>query len=108
MALLIGGKIVLEGFAPWLAEAGYPVSFGGQVRVRVSDLSERRERELLYHPKTLIAGIGAERGVGVDEVIALVEESLASQVLLAMSPFNSSRPATRPSAALSCKTLPPS
>ena len=81
MALLIGGKIALDGFAPWIAEAGYPVSFGGQVKVRISDLAARREREVLFHPKTLVAGIGAERGVAADEVIALVEESLASQAL---------------------------
>ena len=81
MALMIGGKIVLDGYAPWIAEAGYPVSFGGQVRIRVSDLSERRDRELLYHPRTLVAGVGAERGVAADEVIALVEESLRSQNL---------------------------
>jgi len=81
MALLIGGKIALDGFAPWLAAAGYPVSFAGQIKVRVSDLRQRREREVLFHPKTLVAGIGAERGVGADEVIALVEESLASQSL---------------------------
>ncbi|MEO8757556.1 MAG: cobalamin biosynthesis protein [Devosia sp.] len=81
MALLIGGKIVLEGYAPWIAEAGYPVSFGDQVKVRVSDLRDKREREVLFHPKTLVAGIGAERGVSADEVIALVEESLASQNL---------------------------
>ena len=81
MALLIGGKIVLDGHAPWLAAAGYPVSFGGQIRIRISDLAERRERELLYHPKTLVAGIGAERGVSADEVIALVTQTLASQNL---------------------------
>ena len=81
MALLIGGKLQLEGHAPWLAEAGYPVSFSGQVKVRVSEHTDRRERELLYHPRTLVAGIGAERGVGTAEVIALIEETLASEEL---------------------------
>jgi cobalt-precorrin 5A hydrolase/precorrin-3B C17-methyltransferase len=76
LALLVGGKIALEGDAPWLAEAGYPVRFGGQVRVRVSERTERRERELLYHPKTLVVGIGAERGVSADEVIRLIGETL--------------------------------
>ena len=76
LALLIGGKILLEGHAPWIAEAGYPVSFSGGIKVRVSESSERRERELLYHPKTLVAGIGAERGVAAPEVIDLIEETL--------------------------------
>ena len=81
MAMLIGGKIALEGHAPWLAEAGYPVSFSGQVKVRISEQRDRRDRELLYHPRTLVAGIGAERGVGTREVITLIDETLASQNL---------------------------
>lgn len=85
MALMIGGKILLEGHAPWLAEAGYPISFSGGIKVRISDLTERRERELLYHPKTLVAGIGCERGVDADEVIALIEETLSSQKLARQS-----------------------
>jgi cobalt-precorrin 5A hydrolase/precorrin-3B C17-methyltransferase len=85
MALLVGGKIALEGNAPWLAEAGYPLSFAGQVKVRVSEHAERRERELLYHPRTLVAGIGAERGVAADEVIGLIEETLRAQGLARQS-----------------------
>ncbi|MEO6013549.1 MAG: cobalamin biosynthesis protein [Devosia sp.] len=85
MALLIGGKVQLDGHAPWIAEAGYPVSFAGAVKIRVSDNIERRERELLYHPKTLVAGVGAERGVAAEEVIDLVTQSLASQKLAASS-----------------------
>ncbi|MDO8359895.1 MAG: cobalamin biosynthesis protein, partial [Devosia sp.] len=85
LALTIGGKVVLEGYAPWIAEAGYPVSFSGGIRVRVSDLAEKQERELLYHPRTLIAGVGAERGVSSAEVVALIEESLRSQKLAPQS-----------------------
>jgi cobalt-precorrin 5A hydrolase/precorrin-3B C17-methyltransferase len=81
MALMIGGKILLEGNAPWIGEAGYPLSFSGQVKVRVSEQAERRERELLYHPRTLVAGIGAERGVAADEVIGLIEDTLRSEGL---------------------------
>jgi cobalt-precorrin 5A hydrolase/precorrin-3B C17-methyltransferase len=75
MALMIGGKLLLEGHAPWLADAGYPVSFSGAIKVRVSEYKEPRERELLYHPKTLVAGIGSERNVATDEVIGLIGES---------------------------------
>jgi cobalt-precorrin 5A hydrolase/precorrin-3B C17-methyltransferase len=76
MAAIIGGKILLEGHAPWLAEAGYPLSFSGQIKLRVSDSTERREREVLYHPRALVAGIGAERGVSAQEVIGLIERTL--------------------------------
>lgn len=85
MAVLVGAKIALEGDAPWIAEAGYPLSFGGQVKVRVSEQAARRDREVLYHPKTLVAGIGAERGVTADETIALIEATLTSQGLARQS-----------------------
>jgi cobalt-precorrin 5A hydrolase / precorrin-3B C17-methyltransferase len=81
MALMIGGKILLEGHAPWLAEAGYPVAFTGGIKVRVSEKEEHRDREVLFHPRTLIAGVGAERGVEAAEVIDLIEDSFASQAL---------------------------
>jgi cobalt-precorrin 5A hydrolase/precorrin-3B C17-methyltransferase len=77
-ALLVGGKIALEGNAPWLAAAGYPLSSAGAIRVRVDERVSRNDRELLYHPRTLVAGIGAERGVAADEVIGLIEATLAS------------------------------
>src|SRR5690606_11582719 len=76
-ALLVGGRIALEGTAPWLAEAGYPISSAGAVKVRIDEHATRRERELLYHPRTLVAGIGAERGVSPEEVIALITATLA-------------------------------
>jgi cobalt-precorrin 5A hydrolase/precorrin-3B C17-methyltransferase len=51
------------------------------VKVRVSETTERRERELLYHPRTLVAGVGAERGVSTREVVTLIEDTLASASL---------------------------
>ncbi|MBL8596773.1 MAG: precorrin-3B C(17)-methyltransferase [Devosia sp.] len=81
MALLIGGRLVVDGHAPWLAEAGYPVSSAGTVKIRIDEHATRRERELLYHPRTLVAGIGAERGVAAHEVIGLIAETLAAHDL---------------------------
>ena len=75
-ALLSGAKIALDGHAPWLAEAGYPIVPYGTVKVRVHEHARPRGGELLYHPKTLVAGVGAERGVSADEVIALINASL--------------------------------
>lgn len=75
-ALLTGAKLALEGNAPWLAEGGYPVASYGTIKVRVDEHTKRRGNELLYHPKTLVAGVGAERGVSAEEVIALIGASL--------------------------------
>lgn len=81
LALMIGGKLLLDGYAPWLADAGYPVSFSGAIKVRVDEHEDTRDRELLYHPRTLVAGIGAERGVATAEVIGLIEDSLRAEKL---------------------------
>ncbi len=78
MAALLGGATLrLEGHAPWLADAGYPISAAGAVRVGVDEHATPRAGELRYHPRTLVAGIGAERGVAADEVIGLIEQTLA-------------------------------
>lgn len=84
-AVLGGGKLALEGHAPWLAEAGYPLSSLGQVKVLVTDQRRAVERGLVYHPKTLVAGVGCERGVAPAEVIGLIEQALASADLAPQS-----------------------
>lgn len=78
MALLSGGSIALEGTAPWLADADYPLAPDGKIAVRADIHTARRPAELLYHPRSLIAGIGGERGVAAEEVIGLITETLAS------------------------------
>jgi len=80
-ALLDGETVALDGDAPWLAAAGYPIVPDGTVKVRVSEHTARRDGELLYHPATLVAGLGAERGVAADEVIGLVAATLADNGL---------------------------
>ena len=81
MALLLGAKLQLEGEAPFLAEAGYPVSSLGAVKVLVTEQKLRIERGVVYHPKTLVAGVGCERGADAEEVIALIDFALAKQNL---------------------------
>ena len=90
MALQIGGEIALAGDAPWLAEAGYPVSQNGTIKVLVTDQQASVERGLVYHPKTLVAGVGCERNTDPAEVIELVtfalrKENLSPQSLAAIA-----------------------
>ncbi|WP_417311005.1 cobalamin biosynthesis protein [Devosia sp.] len=85
MALLKGAAIALDGDAPWLAEAGYPLAADGAVPIIVSDRAAAPSSALLYHPKTLVAGVGCERGADAAEVIALVEASLAEAGLARQS-----------------------
>lgn len=77
--ILNGGEIVLSGDAPWLAEAGYPISPKGRVAVTVSE--KITTNGLTFHPRLLIAGVGCERGASTEEVIGLVEKALADNGL---------------------------
>ncbi|HEY8595015.1 MAG TPA: precorrin-3B C(17)-methyltransferase [Devosiaceae bacterium] len=80
-ALLAGAGIRLSGHAPWLAEAGYPLDEdNGAVVVAVTEYEAAGEG-LVYRPLTLVAGIGCERGTDPDEVIGLVEATLAEASL---------------------------
>ena len=90
LSLLVGAKIALEGHAPWISEAGYPVSSMGAVKVLVSEQKLKVDRGLVYHPKTLVAGVGCERNAEASEVIELIEfalkrENLATQSLAALA-----------------------
>ncbi|TPW31293.1 precorrin-3B C(17)-methyltransferase [Pararhizobium mangrovi] len=75
--LVAGASARIESTAPWLDKSNLPVSRNGSVRLTVSD--ERVPMEglhLVYHPKTLALGIGAERGADSDEAVALAESIL--------------------------------
>ena len=81
MAVLVGAKLAVEGHAPWLAEAGYPVSFGGAVKVLITEQQLAIDRGLVYHPRTLVAGVGCERGTPAEDVIGVIETALRSENL---------------------------
>ncbi len=97
-ALLIGAKLLLEGHAPWLAEAGYPVSSMARVHVPRQRLMLQRPRaRTALSPEPLVAGMRCRaRCSRAEEVIALIEDSLASQNLarnrLLPSPPSTSNP----------------
>jgi cobalt-precorrin 5A hydrolase/precorrin-3B C17-methyltransferase len=82
-ALLNDASIALTGDAPWLADAGYPIAADGAVKIAVTD--SMSDVALTYHPKTLVAGIGCERGAEADEVIALLTQTLAEANLSPLS-----------------------
>jgi len=76
--LVAGASARLEGKASWLSESGLAFSPDGAVVLSVSDQEiAQPENGLLYHPKTLVLGIGCERGADGDEAISLALESLA-------------------------------
>ncbi len=83
-AVLNGEKIALSGKAGWLEKAGYQFSPSGSVKINVSEKIPDEEA-LTFHPKSLVAGVGCERGVAAKEVIDLVEQTLSEHKLCAQS-----------------------
>ena len=82
-ALVAGASARLDGSAPWLEASAIPLAGNGpsgdeMVRLTVSVNARPPEpNELLYRPKTLVLGLGAERGAPAEEAIALAESVLA-------------------------------
>ncbi len=81
-ALLSGASVRLEGHHPWLAEATLPWADDATHALVVTPqvLPEHPER-LVYHPRTLTLGVGCERGCSVEELQALVTETLVAHQL---------------------------
>ncbi len=71
--LLAGEKLRLDGHAPWLADFA---SMNGEIPVRVSVLEGVADHAMVYHPKSLVVGVGCERGTSQEEIRALINETL--------------------------------
>lgn len=76
--LLAGGRVRVEGEAPWLAASGLPLDPAGALAIRVTPNAETGSAaRLIYHPAVLAIGVGCERGAEPEEVADLVETCLA-------------------------------
>ncbi|MCP4327859.1 MAG: precorrin-3B C(17)-methyltransferase [Alphaproteobacteria bacterium] len=81
-ALLAGATVRLEGEAPWLADSELPLAPDGTVTLRVTARAEPGAPDrLVYHPATLAVGIGCERGCAPEELVDLVDRTLAEHEL---------------------------
>ena len=68
----IGDGSVIDPVSFERSEKGPRVS----LTIRISDEAAVPEDALVYRPKSLVVGVGSARGVGADEVEALVDEAL--------------------------------
>ncbi len=80
MAALNGGaRARLEGLAPWLETVNLSFDPAGEVRLVATEREANAGADaLVYHPATLVLGMGCERGADPAEAIALAEQVLAS------------------------------
>ncbi|MEU3982635.1 precorrin-3B C(17)-methyltransferase [Streptomyces sp. NPDC026672] len=75
-ALLDGEPVVLDAESPWPLPA-LPTAPHGSYTIRLTDRDvEPADGEVLLRPPSLVVGVGASKGVPVDEVLGLVGEAL--------------------------------
>ena len=80
--LLSGESIRLIGDADWLSESNLPFARDGHLKIEISDrVSNGSAHHLVYHRRSLTLGIGCERGTSREEVIELIDATLANNGL---------------------------
>ncbi|MCF1468399.1 precorrin-3B C(17)-methyltransferase [Agrobacterium vitis] len=84
--LVAGASVRLVGDADWLTASR--LAFDDESKVTLTVTDQRRTAgplELVYHPKTLVLGMGCERHASVEEAIALAQQALDISGLAAQS-----------------------
>ena len=78
-ALLSGEAVEIAGQLPWLKESDLKVVDTSDFKLTATTyITSPSENQLIYHPRSLAVGVGCERGCTPEELISLVETSLAS------------------------------
>lgn len=84
--LVAGASARLQGSASWLSSSRIPFFEDGKVTLTVTDEPKTAgSLELVYHPETLVLGMGCERNASTEEAIALAEQALEESGLARQS-----------------------
>ncbi|MCM2401686.1 precorrin-3B C(17)-methyltransferase [Rhizobium sp. S153] len=84
--LVAGASARLQGSASWLSSSRIPFFEDGKVTLTVTDEPKTAGAlELVYHPETLVLGMGCERNASTEEAIALAEQALEESGLARQS-----------------------
>jgi cobalt-precorrin 5A hydrolase/precorrin-3B C17-methyltransferase len=79
-ALLNGASVDLVGQASWLTESQLDFADGGEVQITVTEKTlSAKALELVYIKKSLVLGVGCERGCSSEELLKLAIETLDAQ-----------------------------
>ncbi|GHA30830.1 precorrin-3B C(17)-methyltransferase [Devosia pacifica] len=82
--VLSGEALQVAGDATLLADAGYPIDPQSSLTVAIGPETSL-VADLVIRPRTLVAGVGCERGTDAAEVIGLLEATLAEAGLSKMA-----------------------
>ncbi len=84
--VLKGQTVKLEGIAPWISESDLPLSDAANLTIKVTEQDiTGDENTLVYHPHTLVIGLGCERNATIDELSNHVSQCLKSANLSSKS-----------------------
>lgn len=76
----------IEGASGWLRASRLPFAADGKVTLTITDRAHATgPLELVYHPATLVLGMGCERGCDIHEAVALAERALSESGYAAQS-----------------------
>ncbi len=79
-ALLNGASVDLVGQASWLTESQLDFADGGEVQITITEKTlPAKALELIYTKKSLVLGVGCERGCSSEELLKLATETLQAQ-----------------------------
>jgi cobalt-precorrin 5A hydrolase/precorrin-3B C17-methyltransferase len=83
-AALAGEKIRVEGSAAWITDSDLPFADDGKLTIRITEQQAAgSDSELVFHPQVLALGVGCERNADPQELLDLVQRTLAEQGLAA-------------------------
>lgn len=81
-ALLAGESAAVDPALDWLADAELKRDDAAECRIAASvNVASSAPKTLTYHPERLALGVGCERDAAPEELIRLVEETLAENTL---------------------------
>lgn len=85
MARLLAGETCrIVGNADWIEKSNLPISDEAELVIEVTDrVVNGSDRHLMFHAKTLVVGVGCARGCPAQELVDLIEASLAEAGLSA-------------------------
>jgi len=78
-SILNGASIAIDGHLPWLDRPSMKTAADASLHLMETvQKTEGGPDRLIYYPRSLIIGVGCERGCPREEIVALVDETLSA------------------------------
>ena len=76
-ALVNGARVDMVGNSDWISQSRLELEEGGEVHLTFTEKTKKpNDLELVYYKKSLVLGVGCERGCSPEELIDLAEKTI--------------------------------